>query len=59
MEDVWDWLRGCITCGKVHELRPDPGFYGTWKDPVDGHPYRRRTNVDVDQLQAEYEKGKH
>jgi hypothetical protein len=56
--DVWDWLRGCIACGKKHECRDLPGNQVTWVDPDDGHPYRRRTNVDVDQLQVEYEKGK-
>jgi hypothetical protein len=54
--NVWDWLRACMTCGKPHEMRELRGGHVTWADPGDGHPYRRRLNANIDELQAEYEK---
>jgi hypothetical protein len=56
-EDVWDWLRGCITCGKKHERRDLGGNQVTWADPGDGHPYRRRTNADMINFRQNMRKG--
>jgi hypothetical protein len=55
-QNVWDWLRSCITCGEIHEYRDEPGMPSkTWAHPVDGHPFRRRLSADIDTLQRQYE----
>lgn len=58
--DVWQFLRSCRKCNKVHTPHPyrDGIWRGgvTWIDPDDGHQYAPRVNPEIlDQLRAEYD----
>lgn len=50
----WRWLAGCLDCGEPHEYRPERrGRAGSWAAD-DGHAYRPRISIQLDEWRAQY-----